>query len=307
MNTNYKIEKSSKIKILIYGSKGWIGNQFKNYLNTNHNYLNFIEGKERLENQELLEKEISEIKPSHIIGFTGRTHGKINDTVWSTIDYLEKEGKLMDNIRDNLYGPIILSDICQKLSIHYTYLGTGCIFEYDTLHPYGKEINGFKEESEPNFIGSSYSIVKGFTDRLLKLYKNNVLNLRIRMPINSENNPRNFITKITSYEKICSIPNSMTVLPDFFPIIIDLMINKKTGTLNLTNPGLISHNEILEMYKEIVDKDFIWKNFSIEEQDKILAGKRSNNFMDTYKLETNYPQILNIKESVRNILYKYKK
>ena len=42
----------------------------------------------------------------------------------------------------------------------------------------------------------------------------------------------------------------------------------ETGTLNLTNPGLISHNEILEMYKEIVDPTFKWSNFSVEEQAK---------------------------------------
>ena len=62
------------------------------------------------------------------------------------------------------------------------------------------------------------SIVKGFTDRLMKLNNTNVLNLRIRMPINDTYNPRNFITKITNYEKVCSISNSMTVLPDLLTI-----------------------------------------------------------------------------------------
>ena len=114
-------------------------------------------------------------------------------------------------------------------------------------------------------------------------FKENVLNLRIRMPINADNNARNFITKITNYEKICSIPNSMTVLPDFFPIILDLIKKNTTGTSNLTNPGLISHNEILEMYKNIVESDFKWENFTVEEQDKILDGRRSNNFLDTKK------------------------
>ena len=40
------------------------------------------------------------------------------------------------------------------------------------------------------------------------------------------------------------------------------------------------------------------KNFSLEEQSKILDGERSNNFLDTNKLETMYPQIQNIKTSV---------
>ena len=54
----------------------------------------------------------------------------------------------------------------------------------------------------------------------------------------------------------------MTVLPDFYPIIVDLMVKGETGTLNLTNPGLISHNQMLEMYREIVNPEFTWKNFS---------------------------------------------
>ena len=292
-------------KILIYGSNGWIGSQFKKFLRENTKYI-IIDGLVRLDNMEELGKEIKEVLPSHIIGFTGRTHGKIGDKVYSTIDYLEEEGKLVDNIRDNLQGPLNLSIISKKMGIHYTYLGTGCIFEYDLGHPFGKEVNGFTEECKPNFFGSSYSIVKGFTDKLLHNFEESVLNLRIRMPITEDNNPRNFISKITKYSKICSIPNSMTVLPDFYPIILDLMEKDFKGTLNLTNPGLISHNEMLEMYKEIVDKDFTWENFSIEEQDTILASKRSNNFLDTSKLEEMYPEVLGIKYSVRKILLEYR-
>ena len=115
-------------------------------------------------------------------------------------------------------GPVLLSKICKKYKIHYTYLGTGCIFKYDKEHPYEKEENGFKEQDPPNFFGSNYSIVKGATDQLM-FYLNNetTLNLRIRMPITNIDNPRNFITKITNYEKICSIKNSMTVLPELLP------------------------------------------------------------------------------------------
>ena len=78
--------------------------------------------------------------------------------------------------------------------------------------------------------------------------------------------------------------------------------NKIIGTVNLTNPGLISHNEILEMYKEIVDPKFEWKNFSIEEQNEILAAGRSNNFLDTTRLKELYPDVKNIKDSVRDII-----
>ena len=98
----------------------------------------------------------------------------------------------------------------------------------------------------------------------------------------------------------------MSILPELLPIALKLAESNITGTFNLTNPGLISHNEILELYKEIVDPKFTWKNFSLEEQSKILAADRSNNYLDTNKLQTIYPKIKNIKNSLHDILLQYK-
>tara|TARA_B100001093_G_C26846767_1_gene1023188 strand:- start:693 stop:1586 length:894 start_codon:yes stop_codon:yes gene_type:complete len=292
------------MRVLLFGSNGWIGNQFLEILEKEN--VDYKKGQSRVDNLEGLNKEVNDYNPTHIVSFIGRTHGKIDDKVFTTIDYLEQKGKLFENVRDNLYSPLVLANLCEKKNIHLTYLGTGCIFKFDEEHPFGEESNGFTEESNPNFYGSSYSIVKGFTDKLMKLYSSNTLNLRIRMPITGSKNSRNFITKITTYEYICSIPNSMTVLPELLPYVLDMMINNKTGTINLTNPGLISHNQILEMYKEIVDPKFTWKNFSQEDQAKILDSDRSNNYLDTQKLKNLYPNILNIKESVKKMLICYK-
>jgi dTDP-glucose 4,6-dehydratase len=287
--------------VLVYGSNGWIGGQFISILKKAN--IAYICGESRVDHDVELGEEIDSVQPTHVVSFIGRTHGKIGDKVYTTIDYLEQD-KLAENLRDNLFSPLLLADLCVSRKIHFTYLGTGCIFKYDEDHPFGQEIQGFDESSLPNFYGSSYSIVKGFTDRMMHLHKENVLNLRIRMPITGEPNPRNFITKITQYEKICSIPNSMTVLPELLPYVLDMMKQKVTGTMNLTNPGLISHNEMLTMYKEIVDPSFTWKNFSQEEQRSILASDRSNNFLDTTRLESFYP-VKSIKESVRECLEEY--
>ena len=288
------------MKILIYGGKGWIGNQFVNILKNKNVKFQLSSIKVDLDMKNALINEIENYKPTHIISFIGRTHGKIGDKYYSTIDYLEQPGKLVENLRDNNLGPKLLAQICDEKNIHFTYMGTGCIFNYKENDKNYK----FKEEDDANFFGSSYSIVKGYTDKEMRNYKN-TLNLRIRMPITDIDNPRNFITKITKYEKICSISNSMSVLPDLIPLIYELMIAKKTGTLNFTNPGVISHNEILEMYKEFVDPNFTWKNFTIEEQNTILASARSNNQLDTSKLKSLFPNVKNIKESVRDILKKY--
>ena len=293
--------------ILLFGSNGWIGS--KVYKLLVEMGINVHKSTSRASDIESIQKEIDEIgNVTHIMSFIGRTHGVYEGEIIGTIDYLEKPGKLVENIRDNLFSPIGLAELCKTKGIHFTYLGTGCIFDYDENHLFGNETTGFNECDLPNFFGSSYSIVKGYTDRLMhNLYNNSVLNVRIRMPITDEINPRNFITKIVNYKKICSVPNSMTVLNELLPIMINMSLSKNVGTVNLTNPGLITHNEILTMYKEIVNPEFTWENFSIDEQNKILASKRSNNCLNTNKLyDITNGKVNNIKDSVKNILIQMK-
>jgi 3,5-epimerase/4-reductase len=292
------------MKVLIYGAKGWIGGMMSQLLEKEN--IDYVASEVRVSNKKDVEAEILKVKPTHVMSFIGRTHGVHEGKKYTTIDYLEQKGKIVDNVRDNLFSPMVLALICQKHNIHFTYLGTGCIFKYDEQHPYGDDSTGFSEECLPNFFGSSYSVVKGYTDELMHLFDDSVLNLRIRMPITDKLEPRNFITKITTYEYICSIPNAMTVLDELLPYVLDMAKKGTTGTINLTNPGLVSHNEILEMYKGIVDPDFSWKNFSPEEQSKILAADRSNNSLDASKLQKLYPNVKHIKSSVREVLERMK-
>ena len=150
----------------------------------------------RLDDTTEVGAEMNRLTPDRLVCRVGRTQGP----GFTIIDYLEQPGKLVENVRDNLYAPISLGLLCRELGIHMTYMGTGCIFEYDGDHPQdseGARGNGFKEEDLPNFFGSSYSVVKGFTDRLMHLLEASVLNVRIRMPIVGEVHSRNFITKIT--------------------------------------------------------------------------------------------------------------
>jgi dTDP-4-dehydrorhamnose reductase len=284
------------MKILFFGSKGWIGKQFGFFLNKNG--ITYISTDVRADDEKAVEEEIKLYSPTHIISFIGRTHGG----EYNTIDYLELSGKLKDNIRDNLYSPIILSILCERYNIHYTYLGTGCIFSSDD-----PTTTSIDDDALPNFFGSSYSTVKGFTDRLQHMYSKNTLNLRIRMPIVNYEHNRNFLSKIFKYEKICSMPNSMTVLEDMFPVIMDMMIKNTTGTFNLVNKRLITHNEILEMYKEHIDPSFVWKNFSVEEQNSVLLSKRSNTQLSNDKLYSLYPDIPDIKTSVEKCVIQYHK
>ena len=132
----------------------------------------------------------------------------------------------------------------------------------------------------------------------------NVCTLRVRMPITSDlETPRNFITKITRYQKVVNIPNSMTVLDELLPISIEMAKRRLTGIWNFTNPGVVSHNEILDMYREYIDPSFKYTNFSLEEQAKVIVAARSNNELDASKLKGEFPDLLPIKESLIKLVF----
>ena len=281
------------MKFLLFGHKGWIGKQLFELLKLNSD-VEIITTDIRVDNYDEIEKFIINTKPDIIISVIGRTYG---DNM-NSIDYLEQKGNLKININDNLYSPLNLALISNKYNIHFTYMGTGCIF-----NGYEQE---YTENNEPNFFGSSYSIVKGFTDKIMKKF-DNTLNVRIRMPITDDiTSNRNFINKIINYKKICSMNNSMTVLPDLLPLMIDMIMKKEIGTINLTNPGYISHNEILELYKENINPDFKWDNMTIEEQNNILLSERSNNILNTEKLQKLYPDVKDIKTSIKDLFLNLK-
>jgi hypothetical protein len=145
---------------------------------------------------------------------------------------------------------------------------------------------------------SDFSLYTGQVEELLKEF-DNVCTLRVRMPITSDlQNPRNFITKISRYQKVVNIPNSMTILDELLPISIEMAKRNLRGIWNFTNPGVVSHNEILEMYRQYIKPGFSWKNFTLEEQAKVIIAPRSNNELDASKLQGEFPEVLPIKESL---------
>lgn len=116
-------------------------------------------------------------------------------------------------------------------------------------------------------------------------YYTNCLILRLRMPVSDDLHPRNFVTKISKYERVVDIPNSNTILTDLLPASIVMAEHNDTGIYNFTNPGAISHNEVLSLFRDIIRPDFTWKNFTVEEQAKVIKAGRSNCLLDMTKLE----------------------
>ncbi|XP_010417456.1 PREDICTED: trifunctional UDP-glucose 4,6-dehydratase/UDP-4-keto-6-deoxy-D-glucose 3,5-epimerase/UDP-4-keto-L-rhamnose-reductase RHM1 isoform X2 [Camelina sativa] len=274
------------LKFLIYGRTGWIGGLLGKICEKQG--IAYEYGKGRLEDRSSLLQDILTVKPTHVFNSAGVT-GRPN------VDWCESHKT--ETIRANVAGTLTLADVCREHGLLMMNFATGCIFEYDDKHPEGSGI-GFKEEDTPNFTGSFYSKTKAMVEELLKEF-DNVCTLRVRMPISSDlNNPRNFITKISRYNKVVNIPNSMTVLDELLPISIEMAKRNLRGIWNFTNPGVVSHNEILEMYRDYINPEFKWANFTLEEQAKVIVAPRSNNEMDASKLKKEFPELLSIKESL---------
>jgi hypothetical protein len=148
----------------------------------------------------------------------------------------------------------------------------------------------FTEEDAPNFDDSFYSWTKGFVDEMLSNY--DVLVLRIRMPISGDFHPRNFLTKISNYPKVYSVPNSMTVLFDLLPVSLVMAVRGIIGKYNFVNPGVITHKECLELHRRYVDPEHSCEFIcSKEELSVLIRSGRSNNELCVDKLIKALPDI----------------
>lgn len=141
----------------------------------------------------------------------------------------------------------------------------------------------FQETDPANFSASFYSYTKSRVEDMLRSYPATLI-LRLRMPVSDDLHPRNFVTKITQYARVVNIPNSNSILHDLLPLAIAMAEHAETGVVNFTNPGAISHNEVLALYREIVDPGYTWENFTLEEQSRVIKAGRSNCELDAAKL-----------------------
>ena len=271
------------MKYLIFGN-GYLGNKFKESLKNEAEISNADIG-----NIAEVRKVLKIKKPKVVINCAGKT-GRPN------IDWCEDNKE--ETMYSNVVGPLVLAKVCSENNIFMVHLGSGCIYQGDNN---GK---GFTEEDVPDLknIPSFYSLTKFLSEYMLKQFP--VLQCRLRMPVNSQKNLRNFITKITTYKKVINEENSITVIDDLIKAVIELVKKKKTGIYNVTNPGSITHKEILDKYKELVDKNF--KYTIINTKDLKTKAGRSNCVLNTDKLKKEGINLLDVHKAIEKILVNYK-
>ena len=250
------------MKHLIFGN-GYLGQKF------NEHFKDSVMSSVRIKVEQDVLKEIEKYKPDWILNCAGIT-GRPN------IDWCEdNKQKTFDG---NVLLPLTIARVCKKAGVRMMHLGSGCVYQGDNNG------NGWSEEDATNFGGSFYSKTKALSEDMLKDY--DVLQLRLRMPIDNDiSSERNFIKKITNYEKVIDIQNSMTIVDDLLKVAETLILKNKTGVYNTVNPGPMSHSEVLDLYKEIVDPNFKYEVMTNKElYEKYAKAERSNCVLDNSKL-----------------------
>lgn len=249
------------MKYLIIGP-GYLGQQFHKH------FKGSIMSEVFVKNDEDVLGEIEKHGPDWVFNCAGVT-GRPN------IDWCEDHKQ--ETFEGNVLLPLMIARACQKKNIKMLHLGSGCVYQGDNSG------GGWSEEDQPNFAGSFYSKTKALSEDMLKDY--NVLQLRLRMPIDNDiTSERNFIRKITKYDKVIDVKNSMTIVEDLLKVAEVLINRDKQGLYNTVNPVPMSHSEILDLYKEIVDPDFTYEIIPVEELHKTIKAERSNCVLNTDKL-----------------------
>lgn len=236
-------------------------------------------------------------------------------TVFNCAGYIGKPN--VDACEANPAGTILgngvlpgeIAAMCKRLKYKFVHISSGCIFT-----GYDKE---FTENDRPNFsfgVGSIYSASKAMgEERIAKINKNTYI-FRLRIPFDSENSPRNYITKMLSYDKLLDAENSMSNLDDFVTCTLHLLATEAPyGIYNVTNPGSITTREVTELINKYIDSDKQFEFYDSEDVfNKAVRAPRSNCVLSTNKLKhymstcTSCNATRSVKEAMEDAIKNYK-
>ena len=274
------------MKILIIGG-GYVGKR------CHEAWSDSVLSTDRINSKEDVLKLLDEHKPDAVLNAAG-VRGKPN------VDWCEDHQ--LETILGNTKLPITIAEACQEKNIYLLHIGSGCIFYGDSSH----EDKKWRENDMGNPTEVTYSRTKWAADLVLSTLPNVGIG-RIRMPIDYIPSPNNMIDKLATFPKVIDVENSVTIVDDMVDVFYKLLEKKAEGIFHVTNPGILKHREIIDLYEEMVDPDH--KNEWISNDDLVKQGLatkgRSNNFLASENLAKFGIEMREVHEAMRDTMSKY--
>ena len=206
-----------------------------------------------------------------------------------------------DCIEGNILLPAMLAQLCYEKEYNFTQISSGCI--------YGGYEKDFSEQDPSNFDfqnGSFYSGTKALAEKVVLQNNANSYIFRLRIPFDEYESPRNYLTKLLSYDTLLDAENSLSHRADFAKYTMNLIEQKVPhGIYNVTNKGSVTTKDVVELIKKhnLSNKDFKFFD-NLESFGKETIAPRSNCVLDTTKIEQ-YIKTRTAIEALEEAIQKY--
>jgi dTDP-4-dehydrorhamnose reductase len=262
-------------KLGILGSNGYVGTALRKHCDA-LKVAYVLLGREATRSADVLQKAISESGADHLINCAGYT-GKPN------VDACElHKAECLDG---NGVLPGIIRQACERAEIPWGHVSSGCIFTGRR-----SDGDGFREEDPPNFTFrqnncSFYSGCKALGEEVLEGAERCYI-WRLRIPFENTANPRNYLQKVMSYERLLDAENSLSNLEEFVTACVDsFRLGIPYGIYNLTNPGFVTTRDVVTMIRASGVSKNKFDFFTDEAEFMLYAAKtpRSNCVLDSDK------------------------
>lgn len=282
--------------ILLIGSTGYIGTEFKKQLDiSNIKYLCL--SYKGLTKTNLI-KFIKNNNIKYIINCAAFV-GKPN------IEACEKQKN--QTISGNIILPILLKEVAEESEITLCHISTGCLYNGESPNP-----NGWSEDDTPNFSFdfnncSFYTGTKVMAEEVVKQYQKSYI-WRIRLPYENVHNERNYISKVINYNILITERNSISHKEEFVKACIDsIKLEIPFGIYNITNSGSISAVDIVNKLTKTIMPDKKSKFLTMDEFYKTISSMpRSNCIIDNSKILSMGIKLSNVNDSIDSCLSNWK-
>lgn len=292
--------------IIILGSSGYVGSKYVEFLSSRGvKFLGFSRKQVDYTTKEGLSSLIRSTGASFLINAAGYT-GKPNVDACE----LDKRGTLVGNA----VFPSLVAEVCADMGVPWGHVSSGCI--YSGRRPDG---GGWREEDPPNFCFRSgrcsfYSGTKALGEEMLAGAPSCFV-WRLRIPFNHEAGPRNYLTKLMSYERLLEAENSVSHLDEFVRATWECWEKRVPfGVYNVTNPGSVMTSDVVRWIGEEASsrdraglpcpfrREFSFYGDEGEFMLKAAKTPRSNCVMDSGKLASVGIEMSPVEEAFRSSL-----